>query len=335
MSAHARDSLDPFALREDKCFHFAAGGVLAYRVIRDTAVVSGDPIAPPMRAPDVLSSFLAFARRRGWTVVVTGAADRHLAAYRRVGLHALQMGNEAVVDPRTFSLEGRRVRKVRQSVARMRRRGWTVEVLEARGLARVVADELEAIEREWRAARRRVVGFAMTLGRLWGATRTPTGSTCWRVTRTGELQAFLHFVRYRGGLSLDVMRRCGDEPNGLNEAMVVAAMERARAEGLAEVSLNFAGCAHLVAPEGRLTLRRVSHVRRSDSCTAASSSNDSCTSTTSSSRRGGRATCSAPAVPRFLARCCGCSRPRGMSARRPAGRSRRAGSRCRVPRPSP
>jgi len=33
-------------------------------------------------------------------------------------------------------------------------------------------------------------------------------------------------------------------------------LERARSEGLAEVSLNFAGCAHLLAPDGRPTLRR-------------------------------------------------------------------------------
>src|SRR2546429_3687592 len=114
--AHARDSLDPFALREDKRFHFAAGGVLAYRVIRGTAIVSGDPIAPSGRAPEVLASFLAQAGRHGWSVAVTGACDEHLAAYRGLGLRALQIGNEAGGDPRTCSPEGRPARKVRQTV---------------------------------------------------------------------------------------------------------------------------------------------------------------------------------------------------------------------------
>jgi lysyl-tRNA synthetase, class II len=246
VAAQARDSLDPFALREDKRFHFAAGGVLAYRVIRRTAIVSGDPIAPPGRAPEVLESFLAVARRCGWTVTLTGVSERHVAAYRRLGLRALQMGSEAVVDPREFSLEGRRIRKVRQSVARVRRHGWTIELVDARELEPAVADELQRIEHRWRASRARLVGFAMTLGGLWSGDEEADGLYVLARSPRGEVRGFLHFVRYGGGLSLDVMRRLDDEPNGLNEAMVVAALEHARAAGLAEVSLNFAGCAHLM-----------------------------------------------------------------------------------------
>lgn len=43
------------------------------------------------------------------------------------------------------------------------------------------------------------------------------------------------------------MRREADTPNGLNEAMVVAALEHGRAAGFAEVSLNFDGFAHVMA----------------------------------------------------------------------------------------
>jgi lysyl-tRNA synthetase, class II len=255
VAEHACDSLDPFALRADKCFHFAAGGMLAYRVLGRTAVVSGDPIGPEASAPAILESFGALARRSGWTVALTGASERHLEAYRALGLRALQMGSEAVVDPREFSLDGRAVRKVRQSVTRVRRRGWSVEVVEARELTPPVAGALAAIERRWRAAQPRLVGFAMSLGKAWVADEDGGGLCVLARSPEGELRGFLHFVRYDGGLSLDVMRRVGEEPNGLNEAMVVAALEYARAAGLHEVSLNFAGCAHLVAPQERPTLR--------------------------------------------------------------------------------
>ena len=43
VARHGADSLDAFALREDKAFHFAHGGFLAYRTLRETAVVAGDP----------------------------------------------------------------------------------------------------------------------------------------------------------------------------------------------------------------------------------------------------------------------------------------------------
>jgi lysyl-tRNA synthetase class 2 len=249
------DSLDPFALREDKAFHFAAGGFLAYRTLRETAVVSGDPIGPPGSAPQVLASFRSLAAGRGWDVVVTAASQHHLEGYARMGMRALHIGNEAVVDPRAFTLEGRAIRKVRQSVHRVRRRGWRVDVLDDRDLAATTVAEIEALERAWRASRPRLQGFAMTLGRLWPADDL-SGMYVTARDPDGRLRAFLRFVHYARGLSLDAMRRLGDEPNGLNEAMVVAALSAARELGLEEVSLNFAGFAHVMAADAALNGRQ-------------------------------------------------------------------------------
>ncbi len=58
------DSLAPFLLRQDKAFFFAHGGVLAYRTVRETAVVSSDPVGPPGAAPRILRDFIAHARER-------------------------------------------------------------------------------------------------------------------------------------------------------------------------------------------------------------------------------------------------------------------------------
>jgi lysyl-tRNA synthetase class 2 len=49
------------------------------------------------------------------------------------------------------------------------------------------------------------------------------------------------------------MRRVGDQPNGVNEALVVAALQHARERGLREVSLNFAGFAHVLAADAVLS----------------------------------------------------------------------------------
>ena len=80
VATHGADSLDPFSLRPDKAFHFAAGGFLAYRTVRGTAVISGDPIGPDGAAPEILESFTAEANRRGWSVAMTGAGGRYLRA---------------------------------------------------------------------------------------------------------------------------------------------------------------------------------------------------------------------------------------------------------------
>src|SRR5581483_8180732 len=67
----------------------------------------------------------------------------------------------------------------------------------------------------------------------------------------GDLRAVMRFARYGDRLSLDTMRRVGETPNGLNEALVCRALEVARRRGVEEVSLNYAGLAHLVRGGGR------------------------------------------------------------------------------------
>jgi lysyl-tRNA synthetase class 2 len=69
----------------------------------------------------------------------------------------------------------------------------------------------------------------------------------------------MRFASYCGNLSLDTMRRVGETPNGLNEALVCRAIESARELGVPQVSLNYAGLAHLVrgASEHRSAIGRL------------------------------------------------------------------------------
>jgi lysylphosphatidylglycerol synthetase-like protein (DUF2156 family) len=256
IAAHGEDSIAPFALRADKAFHFAHGGAVAYRVLRETAVVAGDPVGPEGSAGPIMASFLAFAYGNGWDVVLLGAADRHLGAYTALGLRTMQVGLEAVVDPRAFTLEGCRVKTVRKAANRVRREGWTIEVLTGAQLDARVTEELMAVEWAWRRTHRSRYGFAMAGDRLWGAPEDASDVYAIARAPSGELRAFQRYVSYRRGLSLDAMRRLDDRPNGISDALVAAALAYARERNCSEVSLNFAGFGHLMAAD---TLERRSH----------------------------------------------------------------------------
>jgi lysyl-tRNA synthetase class 2 len=166
-----------------------------------------------------------------------------------------------VVDPASFSLEGRSIRKVRQSVTRAEREGWTLEVVEGLDPDSVLASELAVVEKAWRAGRDRLYGFAMSLGRLWGAPEDTSAVYALGRGPDGELRSFIRFARCADTLSLDVMRRSGEEPNGLNEALIARTLVWAREHGMHEVSLNFAGFAHVIGSQaepsrGQRLLRR-------------------------------------------------------------------------------
>jgi lysyl-tRNA synthetase class 2 len=253
---HGHDSISPFILRPDKSFQFAGGAVLAYRVIGETAVVSGDPVGPDESVSTVLAEFLSHARAQRWRVVLWGTSARHVVRYRSLGLATMCVGEEAVVDPAGFTLEGRRVRKLRQSVRRLERRGWEIVACDGRDLDPAVEREIDELELAWRAGRARLIGFAMGMGRFESAVR-PGDLYLLARSPEGQLGAVMHFVSHCGKLSLDTMRRVGETPNGLNEALVCRALDIAGRRGIAEVSLNYAGLGHLLrtAPDGSTSRR--------------------------------------------------------------------------------
>ncbi len=245
VAEHGEDSLAPFILRPDKSFEFAGDGVVAYRVVGDTVVVSGDPVGPDVAAAAAFRGLLQRARRAGLRTTVYGASERHLETYRAAGLRLLQVGEEAIVGPATFTLEGRRVRKLRQSVHRVQRRGWRIEVRDGRDIERELEAEIDGVETAWRDRRDRLLGFAMSMGEFEpGVGPDDVYALAW--SPDGRLQAVMRFISHRRNLSLDTMRRIGETPNGLNEALVCHAVDFARARGVCEVSLNYAGLGHLV-----------------------------------------------------------------------------------------
>jgi lysyl-tRNA synthetase class 2 len=255
VSSWGSDTLAPFVLRADKSYFFGPGerSLVAYRVVGGVAVVSGDPLGPADELDGAISSFIEHVRSRGWRICILGASERCLELYRRHGLRALYHGDEAVLDVASFSLDGRAIRKVRQSVSRLRHAGYTAEVARADQVDGALRDELESVRRAWRGAAPDR-GYAMASDSLF---RLEGADAVFVIGRSPDcaVQGFLHFAVAHAGraLSLSTMPRRRDTPNGFNEWLVCEAVAWARAHGFERVSLNFAPFAALLAPEAKLS----------------------------------------------------------------------------------
>jgi lysyl-tRNA synthetase, class II len=235
------DSLGYFNLRRDKSVVWSDSGkaAVAYRVVSGVMLASGDPLGDPEAWPGAIANFLAKAELHAWTPAVIGCSERGGQSWcRPTGFSALELGDEAVVDVPSFSLDGRPMRNVRQMVRRIERAGYTTEVLRAgsvsegeRRRALVDADAWRGTETER--------GFSMALGRLMD----PADPDCVFVVarQDGVMRAFLQFVPWGpDGMSLDLMRRDRTADPGVNELLIVEALRSCPALGVNRVSLNFA-----------------------------------------------------------------------------------------------
>ncbi|HSF26781.1 MAG TPA: phosphatidylglycerol lysyltransferase domain-containing protein [Actinomycetes bacterium] len=242
VAAHGgQDSLAYFALRRDKSVIFSPGGeaAIAYRVVSGVMLASGDPLGDPQAWPGAIERFVAEADRHAWVPAVVGCSRAGGQVWRReTGLTVLELGDEAVIDVATFTLEGRPMRNVRQMLARVQRAGYTCQVRRVRDIAPAERALVREQAATWRGeATER--GFSMALGRIGD----PHDGDCVLVTAHGQgrVRAFLHFVPWGAdGLSLDLMRRDRQAEPGLNELLIVGALQAAAGLGVARVSLNFA-----------------------------------------------------------------------------------------------
>jgi lysyl-tRNA synthetase class 2 len=260
VDGYGSDSLSFFALRRDKSYLFSPSrrAFLAYRVVAGTALVSGDPVGDEAEIEYLLTELQRVARSRGWRLAVVGASDAHLERYRAFGLKPVPIGDEAVLSPREFSLEGRPIRKVRQSVSRLHKAGYTLRIVAADEVAPALEAELEDVSASWRRGEPER-GFSMAIDDL----HIPGTVLALAEGAEGRVGGFLHLAPSPagGGWSLSAMRRRPDAPNGLTEFLVVETLAWARDTGASELSLNFCALTDFLAPERATTpVRRV--VRR-------------------------------------------------------------------------
>ncbi|HEY2505416.1 MAG TPA: phosphatidylglycerol lysyltransferase domain-containing protein [Streptosporangiaceae bacterium] len=236
-----QDSLGYFTLRHDKNILWSPSGksCIGYRVLSGVMLASGDPIGDSEAWPGAIHSFLDEAASHAWVPAVVGCSELGAEVWCREGqLTALELGDEAIVYPETFSLEGRSMRNVRQMVGRVCRQGYVAEV---RRVADIPVEELAQMKRQadsWRGSPTER-GFSMALGRVGG--RNDGQCVIATATQDGVLRAVLHFVPWGSdGLSLDLMRRDRSASPGLNDFLIAEAVKNAPALGIRRVSLNFA-----------------------------------------------------------------------------------------------
>jgi lysyl-tRNA synthetase class 2 len=251
---HGRDSLAYFALRRDKSYFFneERSAFLAYRAVGGVALVSGDPVGERAAVSSLLEDFARHCHAHAWRVAALGVARAHLADWHAVGLRTIYVGDEAIVHPARFSLDGRPIRKVRQSVTRLHKSGHTARIVRARELTLEQRREIERVSRTWlRGQPER--GFSMALDDMHAPDH---GDAVFALGYDAErrLVGFVHFVPApaSGDLSLSAMRRLHHTPNGLMEFLLCETFQWAAGRGIERISLNFNAFGDLLRSDAKL-----------------------------------------------------------------------------------
>jgi phosphatidylglycerol lysyltransferase len=240
IAANGRSSLDEFRTWPDKQQFFSSSGdgVISYGLARGVALCLGDPVATDMiAARRVLGEFLDLCEINAWEPAFHQASGPYLPLYRAEGLTPLKIGAEAVVMVEAFSLEGKRMKHLRNVRNKLEREGFRIDVLEP-PIAPDVISELRAVSNGWLTLPgRRERGF--TLGRF---TDEYVGACTILALRddAGMIQAFLNQIPdgVPGEVTFDMMRHRPTAPNGAMDALMLFLFAWAKDRGATRVSLG-------------------------------------------------------------------------------------------------
>jgi len=236
-----QDSLGYFATRSDKSIIWTdnkkAG--IAYRVQNGVMLASGDPFGEYSLWPDAIEKFLAEAKLHAWTPAVMGASDLGGEVWvEHADMLAIDIGDEAIIVVKDFTLEGRPMANVRQMVNRIKRKGYSTWSKRWHELTNDEKNELKILVKKWRygVAER---GFSMSMdrfGELEDADCLVTAAVL-----EGKIKGFLYFVPWCDDrISLDRMMREKNIDPGVSELIIADTVEYARGHGITHISLNFA-----------------------------------------------------------------------------------------------
>lgn len=238
---YGKNSIAYFALTEEKLYFFSSGrAVISYVLEGSTAVVAGDPIGPEMELPIIMREFVEFCNKQDWTVVFWQIRDELKSLYQTLGLHLIKIGEDAVINPQTFTLKGGAMANVRSSAKRAEKDNVHVAFYKGHVTDLEQLAQMEGISQRWLDEKGGTeMGFSM--GHF-----DPAGDEeliyAVAVDDHNKVHAFVSFVPIygRNGWGLDLMRRAEQPAPGTMELLLARSIEYIKNTGATMMSLGLA-----------------------------------------------------------------------------------------------
>jgi lysylphosphatidylglycerol synthetase-like protein (DUF2156 family) len=204
---------------------------------RSFAVALGDPVGTEERMKELVSDFAMYCRDNSWGLGFHHVMPDFLGVYQELGFTKLKVGDEAIVDLKEFSLQGKSARSFRAKVNQVEARGIEA-IYYSPPIAPALMAELREVSDEWLQTpgrRERQFGLGMFDEEYLSATPVFAAIDAGR-----KVLAFVNVIpSYRKGeATVDLMRRRTNTPNGIMDYLFVKLFLRNKEQGFDRFNLG-------------------------------------------------------------------------------------------------
>ena len=234
VSRYGQNPISYHVLETDKKYFFKEGieGVVAYAVVGDVAVVSGDIIASEEQAAELLSEFTAFSKKNNYSILFLNTTEKFLELYKSFGFESIKYGEEALFKLNDYDLKGGKVAKVRAAINHANKAG--IEVSEYKPKEKrdfKLENEISELSKEWFKIKK---GGEIKFS-LGGVGLEEPYDRRYFTAKNSEakLLGFVVFIPFadKSGYLAEVTRRLPDAPQGVIEKIIYEAFMVFKSEG--------------------------------------------------------------------------------------------------------
>lgn len=249
LDKYGNSGIDYFKTYRDKLIYFSESleGFIAYRIAGNFAVVLECPVTAMENRRGLIKEFDKYCFENGMKSLYYRVSEESLEDFSALGKKHLFLGQEAILDTGSFSLEGGSKKSIRNALKKVTEQGFQTKIYEP-PIKDGLLQKLKTVSDSWlEDMNREELVFSQGMFN-WEELK---GQSIVTVENTEEkIVAFLNIIPdYAPGEgTFDLIRKTSDAPNGVVDFIMVALFNCLKAKGYTKINLGFVPMSGLVDP---------------------------------------------------------------------------------------
>lgn len=248
---YGKSPLDYFKTYYDKSLFFTEDkeAFIAYSIAGNYAVVLEDPVCSDYKKMEsAIRAFDLFCEANGMKSIFYRVSENSLPVYEKLKKKSLLVGQEAVVDLTTFTIEGKDKKSIRTSSHKQKELGYVSKVYQP-PVKDGIIQRIHSVSNEWQKERNyEELVFSQGVFDVDELKKQPI------IVIENQEEKILAFANIipdytQGDATYDLIRNAKGTPNGMIEFLMAEMFFYLKAEGYQSVNLGFVAMAGI--EEGR------------------------------------------------------------------------------------
>ena len=250
-------SVSHFIYLRDKFIYINKDGdvLLQYQIYANKVAVLGNPVGDKNKFFDIIQEFYDLSDKYGYTPVFC-AIDKNMIPYlHETGYQFMKLGEEARVKLDTFTLEGRKMKSVRNAISRVEKEKYTFDIIKP-PFSNEFISEIRKVSNEW-LGNRKEKGFSIGFFDEEYLSRADIAIVR---NKNNEIKGFTNIMPMYDGnktLSIDLMRFSHDTCNGIMDYMFVNLFKWGRENGYIRFNMGMAPLANVGTSKYSFTSEKI------------------------------------------------------------------------------